>query len=91
MDDSQPDGPDTPPAIVEPPAAAIDWHLFRSAIRLKWDARVELKEATGLSAGSTLQNAWDGNPIGLVPFLIICQRLGYNPLKFLQERGLCRG
>ncbi len=72
--------------VEEPPAAAIDWHLFQSAIHLKWDVCAELEEASGLSAGSTLQNAWYGKPIGLLPFLIICQRLGYNPLKFLMER-----
>lgn len=73
-------------AIEEPPAAAIDWYLFKSAIRLKWDARKDLAEATGLRSGATLQHAWDGKTIGLLPFLLICQRMGHNPLKFLMER-----
>jgi hypothetical protein len=73
--------------IYSPPAAAIDWQAFSDCIICtRWGSAYELWDDLGRTSKSTAYNAWNGKPIGLIPFLRICKKMRVDPTSFLMER-----
>jgi hypothetical protein len=73
-------------SIYEPPAAAIDWYLFRECIRTQWHRQVDMIKDLHLRQGGVADSMYHGKPISLLPFLRACKAMGKNPIMFLMER-----
>lgn len=73
--------------IYSPPAAAIDWFSFANDVKVmgRITRPIHIKEAFDFSQ-STVMAVWTGKPIGLIPYLRICNRFKLNPTKYLMER-----
>ena len=63
----------------------IDWEAFTDCIlAANWSRPIEMKKQFGFSQ-STVDAAWHGRPIGLVPFLRICREMRVPPTDFLGD------
>ena len=74
--------------IYAPPAAAVDWAMFASDVKLhgRVTKPIHLKETFDLGSQSTVMAVWQGRPVGVIPMLRICKQLKLNPTKYLMER-----
>ena len=76
------------PRIVEPPAAAIDWHQRSSDVKRngRCTKPIHIRESFGIRSQSTVQAIWQGKPVGLIPFLKVSKACKLNPFIYLMER-----
>lgn len=70
-----------------PPPAAIDWEMFARDVRKigRITRPIHIKEMFSFGSQSTVMAIWNGNPIGLIPYLRVCQMLKLPPLKYFME------
>ena len=74
--------------IYEPPPVAIDWGMFANDVKLhgRITRPKHIREMFGLGSQSTVMAVWQGKPVGLIPYLRICNQLKLNPFKYYVER-----